>query len=268
MLTDTHCHLDLHHFDADRDEVLARARAAGVGRILIPGIDLAQSRQALALAEKHPELRVAVGVHPNDSQSFGPEAQANLRELARHPKVDAIGEIGIDLYWKTVPLEEQQRAFRAQLALAAELNKPVIIHDREAHLEVLSVLRDQAPPAGVVLHAFSGDQALAAEAVALGFYLGVDGPLTYKKNDGLRAIFAAAPLDRILIETDAPYLTPQPKRGARNEPAYVRWVAEKLAEVRGLTLDEVTRATTENARRLFRWPADSWSFERDSNVIH
>lgn len=268
MLVDTHCHLDLHQFDADREAVLERARAAGVRRILIPGIDLAQSRRAIELAERYPEIRVAVGVHPNDTQSFGEPALAELRELAQHPKVDAIGEIGIDLYWKAVPLEQQQTAFRAQLRVAVELDKPVILHDRDAHAEVLAMLCDQAPPAGVVLHSFSGDQAMAAEAVAQGFYLGVDGPLTYKKNDGLRAIFAAAPLDRILIETDAPYLTPQPKRGTRNEPAYVRWVAEKLAEVRGLTLDEVMRATTENAARLFRWPAGQWSFERDSNVIH
>jgi len=233
---------------------LARAREAGVGRILIPGIDLAQSRRAIALAEPYAEIRVAVGVHPNDTAEWDEAALGKLRELARHPKVDAIGEIGIDLYWKTVPLEQQQHAFRAQLQVAAELNKPVIIHDREAHGEVMTTLREYAPPAGVVLHAFSGDLAMANEALALDFYLGVDGPLTYKKNDGLRAIFAAVPLERILIETDAPYLTPQQKRGTRNEPAYVRWVAEKLAEVRGLTLTEIAHATTANAARLFRWP--------------
>lgn len=260
MLVDTHCHLDLYHFEADREAVLARAREAGVGRILIPGIDLAQSRCVLALAEQYPELRAAVGVHPNDAQSFGESALAELRELARHPKVDAIGEIGIDLYWKIAPLEKQHDAFRAQLQLAAELNKPVIIHDRDAHADVMSMLRDHAPPAGVVLHSFSGDVAMAEEAARLGFYLGVDGPLTYKKNDGLRAIFAAAPLDRILIETDAPYLPPQQRRGARNEPAYVRWVAEKLAEARGLALDDVARATTANAARLFRWPESELEF--------
>lgn len=254
LLTDTHCHLDLPHFDSDREAVILRAREAGVGRMVIPGIDLAQSRRAVALAEQYPEIRVAVGVHPNDAQHFGENEIEELRELARHPKVDAIGEIGIDLHWKTTPLEQQQNAFRAQLRVATELNKPVIIHDREAHAEVLAVLREAAPPAGVVLHSFSGDMALANEAVALGFYLGVDGPLTYKKNAGLRAIFAAVPLDRILIETDAPYLTPQKKRGARNEPAYVRWVAEQLAAVRGLTVTEVAQATTENATRFFRWP--------------
>jgi TatD DNase family protein len=257
LLVDTHCHLDLHHFDTDRDAVLERARAAGVGRILIPGIDLAQNRRAVALAEKYSQLRVAVGVHPNDTPDFGARELGALRALAQHPQVDAIGEIGIDLYWKAVPLEQQQHAFRMHLELAADLNKPVIIHDREAHAEVMAILREQAPPAGGVLHAFSGDAAMAAEAMQLGFYLGVDGPLTYKKSDALRAIVATVPLDRILIETDAPYLTPdappQAKRGTRNEPANVRHVAQKLAEVRGLSVDAVAEATTANARRLFRW---------------
>lgn len=257
MFADTHCHLDLPHFDADRDAVLERALAAGIERILIPGIDLAASRRALALAETHPALRVAVGVHPTETAGFGPETLAALRDLSQHPKVDAIGEIGIDLYWKTVSLEQQEVALRAQLALAAERHLPVIIHDRDAHEAVLRVLREAAPPAGVVLHAFSGDAAMAAQAGALGFYLGVDGPLTYKKNDALRAVFATAPEDRILLETDAPYLTPdappQVRRGTRNEPAFVRQVAARLAVVRGVPEDTIAQTTTANARRLFRW---------------
>ena len=252
-LVDTHCHLDFEHFDADREAVIERAREARVERILVPGIDLVTGQRAVALAEKHSEVRAAVGLHPNSTQGFGDWKLAKLRELAQHPQVDAIGEIGIDLYWKAVPLAEQQTAFRAQLELAAELEKPVIIHDREAHAEVMQGLRDQPPPTGTVLHSFSGDIVMAEAAVALGFYLGVDGPLTYKKNDALRAIFAAVPLDHILIETDAPYLTPQARRGTRNEPAYVRYVAEKLAEIRGMTLEAVAQATTANAARLFRW---------------
>jgi TatD DNase family protein len=243
----------LEQFDADREAVLERAREAGVGRILVPGTDLTTSRRAVALAEKYSEVRAAVGVHPNAAQGFGENDLRELRQLARQPKVDAIGEIGIDLYWKTAPLAQQQAAFRAQLELAAELEKPVIIHDRNAHAQVMDILRDRPPPAGTVLHSFSGDLALAGAAVDNGFYLGVDGPLTYKKNDALRAIFAAAPLDRILIETDAPYLTPQARRGERNEPAFVRYVAEKLADVRGMMLEEVAQATTANAARLFRW---------------
>lgn len=253
LLTDTHCHLDLSPFDADRDEVVARARAAGVGRIIVPGIDLDSSRRAVDLAERYPEVYAAVGVHPRGAAGFDAAALAKLRRLAAEPKVVAIGEIGIDLYWKTVPLVEQQAAFRAQLDLAAELGKPVIVHDRDAHAEVLAGLRARLPPAGAVLHSFSGDRAVAEAAVPLGLYLGVDGPLTYKKNDELRAVFAAVPLARVLIETDAPYLPPQPRRGKRNEPAYVRYVAEQLAEVRGLTLDQIAEATTANAARLFGW---------------
>jgi TatD DNase family protein len=252
-LTDTHCHLDYSQFDADREAVLARAREVGVERIVVPGTDLVSSRRAVALAEKQEWIYAAVGVHPNATDKFGAGELQELRELARSPKVVAIGEIGIDLHWKTVPLEQQAQAFQAQLALAAEFEKPVIIHDREAHSEVMTILRDQTPPAGVILHSFSGDQAMAEQACALGFYLGVDGPLTYKKNDGLRAIFAAAPLERILVETDAPYLTPQARRGARNEPAFVKFVVEKLAEVRGLALVAVAAATTENAARVFKW---------------
>ncbi len=252
-LVDTHCHLDLTEFEADREAMLERARAAGVNRMLVPATDLASSRRVVALAERHPELRAAVGVHPNEAGDFTDETLAELRDLSQHPKVDAIGEIGIDLYWHTVPLEKQQHAFRAQLALAAELGRPAIIHDREAHAEVMAQLGETRVPAGVVLHSFSGDSAMAEQAVAAGYYLGVDGPLTYKKNEGLRDIFRKAPRDCILIETDAPYLTPQARRGTRNEPAYVRFVAEKLAEVRASTLELVAAATTANAARLFRW---------------
>jgi TatD DNase family protein len=248
---DTHCHLNLPHFDADGGEVVARALAAGVTRVIVPGTDLATSRRAVALAEHYPAVWAAVGVHPNDAASFGPGDLADLRRLAVHPRVVAIGEIGLDLYWKTLPLEHQQAVFIAQLQLASELGKPVIVHDREAHAAVMEALRAHRPPAGAVLHAFSGDGAMAEAAIADGFYLGVDGPLTYKNSQALRAIFAAVPMERILLETDAPYLTPQPYRGRRNEPAYVRYVGETLAAIRQMTLEEVAQATTTNAARLF-----------------
>jgi len=251
VIVDTHCHLNLPQFDADRDEVVARAFAAGVTQVIVPGSDLPTSRRALALAEQYAGVWAAVGVHPNDAVSFSPDDLAELRRLAAHPRVVAIGEIGLDLYWKTLPLEQQQAVFIAQLQLAAELGKPVIVHDREAHAAVMEALRDHRPPAGGVLHAFSGDGAMAQAAVAGEFYLGVDGPLTYKNSQALRAIFAAVPLERILLETDAPYLTPRPYRGQRNEPAYVRYVAETLAEVRHVTVEELALATTANAACLF-----------------
>ena len=248
---DTHCHLNLEHFAADAGEVIARALEAGVTQMIVPGTDVATSRRAVALAEQYPGVWAAVGVHPSEAAGFSAEALAEVRRLVAHPRVVAIGEIGLDLYWKTVPLEQQQAAFVAQVQLAAESGKPVIVHDREAHAEVLEVLRNHRPPAGGVLHAFSGDEAMAAAAVAEGWYLGVDGPLTYKNSRALQAIFAAAPLERILLETDAPYLTPHPHRGRRNEPAYVRYVGEKLAEIRQVKAEEAARATTENAAHLF-----------------
>ena len=233
---------------------MARASAAGVAHIVVPGVDLATSRRAVALAEEYPGVWAAVGVHPNEALNFGAAELEALRALAVHPRVVAIGEIGIDLYWKAVPLEQQRRAFEAQLQLAAELDRPVLVHDRQAHAEVWASLRAQRVPAGGVLHAFSGDRAMAEAALAEGYYLGVDGPLTYKNSRALQTIFAAVPLTSILIETDAPYLTPQAHRGQRNEPAYVCAVAEKLAEIRQLELEQVARATTANAARLFRWP--------------
>jgi len=253
MLVDTHCHLDFPEFDADREAVLERAQAAGVGQILIPGVEIEHSRRSLALAEQFPNVYVAIGLHPNSAAQFSPALLAEIRALANHPKVVGIGEIGIDLYWRKISRTEQEAVFRAQLELADEMGKPVIIHNRDAHAEVMAVLRERRPAAGCVLHAFSGDEAMAEEAVRLGFYLGVDGPLTYKKNDALRAIFAAVPLENILIETDAPYLTPQTHRGKRNEPAYIRYVAEKLADIRQVSLETVAEATTRNAARLFRW---------------
>jgi TatD DNase family protein len=254
LLVDTHCHLNLHQFDADGTDVIARAVAAGVKQIVVPGTDLASSRQAVALADRYPQVLAAVGVHPNDAQAFGASDLDELRQLAALPKVVALGEIGLDLYWQIVPLAQQRRAFEAQLQLAADLDKPAIVHDRQAHAEVWEVLKANRPPAGAVLHAFSGDQALAEAAAADGFYLGVDGPLTYKNSRALQAIFAAVPLEHILLETDAPYLTPQPHRGQRNEPAYVRYVAEKLAALRQLTFDEVAQTTTANAARFFQQP--------------
>ncbi len=248
---DTHCHLNLDHFAADVGEVIARALEAGVTQMIVPGTDVATSGRAVALAEQYPAVWAAVGVHPNEAAGFGAEALAEVRRLAAHPRVVAIGEIGLDLYWKTVPFEQQQAAFVAQVQLAAEAGKPVIVHDREAHAGVLEALRNHPPPAGAVLHAFSGDEAMAAAAVVEGWYLGVDGPLTYKNSRALQAIFAAVPLERILLETDAPYLTPHPHRGRRNEPAYVRFVGEKLAEIRQVKAEEAARVTAENAAHLF-----------------
>lgn len=254
-LIDTHLHLDFDAFDADRDQVIERAVAAGVIRMITIGINRETSRRAVALAEQHGAVYAAVGVHPNDAGEWDESAKAELRELAAHPKVVAIGEIGLDYYWDRVPRDRQQTVFRAQLDLAAELGLPVIIHDREAHADVLRVVRewvaDSAPERRGVFHCFSGDEEMARQALDLGFFIGVDGPVTFKNARRLQALVAVLPLDRLLVETDAPFLAPHPYRGKRNEPAYVRLVAEKVAELHGLPLAEVARATTQNASRLF-----------------
>lgn len=256
-LVDTHLHLDFEQFAEDRDAVVERAQAAGVTRLITIGIDVATSRSAIGLAERYPGVYASVGIHPNGSGDWdGDETVHALREMAAHRKVVAIGEIGLDYYWERVAHEQQARVFQAQLELAAQAGLPVVIHDRDAHDDVMAHLRDWAPavarerPPGV-LHCFSGNRAMAEEALALGFSIGIDGPVTFKKARDLQGLVAALPLEKIVIETDAPFLAPHPYRGKRNEPAYVVEVARKIAEVRGLPVEVVVQQTTENARVLF-----------------
>jgi TatD DNase family protein len=264
-LIDTHVHLDSPRFDGDREAVLDRARQAGVGVVVNVGANLRTSRQAVDLADRHPMVYAAVGMHPHDAKELNGTALAELRQLAKHPKVVAVGEIGLDFYRDLSPRNVQRRAFKAQLAWAAKLGKPVIIHDRDAHDEILDTLTGWAaglgnsPLAGRlgVLHTFSGDVAMATQAVELGFYISISGPVTYKKPGHLPEVVVAVPLDRLLVETDCPYLSPQSYRGKRNEPAYVRLVAERVAEFRGMPLEDLAQATTVNAERLFRFAASS-----------
>lgn len=254
MLIDTHCHLDFDRFDEDRDAVVARALAAGVTRIIVPAVDRDNCEAVLALAEQYEGVFAAVGVHPNSTAGWQDDWLDRLRELAGHDKVVAIGEIGLDYYWDKSPPAVQQQAFEAQMALAAELGLPVIVHNRDAGADVLRLMAD-SPPAGRarggVLHSFSADWQTAEAALALGLYLGFTGPITFKKADNLRRIAAQVPLDRLLVETDAPFLAPQEHRGKRNEPAYVALVAERMAALHQVTVDELARRTTANAIRLF-----------------
>jgi TatD DNase family protein len=263
MLTDTHCHLDIEQFDDDRDAVLARAWEGGLDRILIPALDVESCRRVLALAESDPRLYAAVGVHPNSARTWDDAAPDDLRELASHPKIVAIGEIGLDYYWDFAPKELQHPVLRAQLKLAAALQLPVVIHNRESTKDVLGMLLEWQEELAVsgnplserpgVLHSFSGDAKAAQIAIAANFYLGVTGPVTFHNARDLQALVSNLPLSKLLIETDAPYLTPHPYRGKRNEPAYVMRVAEKIAALKGLSLDDVAHQTGENAKRLFRW---------------
>jgi TatD DNase family protein len=263
MLTDTHCHLDFEHFDADRDAVIQRAREAGIARILNPAIDLPTSRRAVALAERFEMVYAAVGVHPNSAMGWEVDTAAELRDLAAHPKVAAIGEIGLDYYWDDAPHEVQAGVLRAQLELAGELGLPVVIHNREAGLDVLPLLAGwQAelaaagnPLAGRpgVLHSFSGTEAEAEAGLEANFCIVITGPVTFKNARDWQGVVARLPLESLLMETDAPYLTPHPHRGKRNEPAYVKLVAEKVAELKGVSLDEAARVTGASAARVFGW---------------
>lgn len=258
-LVDTHCHLNFEGFDADRDQVIVRAAHAGVTSVIIPAIDAQTAHEAVALAGQHPGIYAAVGIHPNDTAGFTDAMLTPIRALANRAKVVAIGEIGLDYYWDKSPKADQRRAFEAQLDMARTLMLPVIIHNRDASEDVLAILEDWTPtlppeqrPRAGVLHSFSAPAAIAERALAAGFYLGFTGPITYKNADDLRRIAAAAPLDRLLIETDAPYLTPVPHRGKRNEPAYVALVAERLAALRAMRVDAFAEAATANSHRLFQ----------------
>jgi len=260
-LIDTHAHLDFPQFDGDREEVIKRALAAGVGIIINVGADLASSRAAIALAEEHPQVYAAVGVHPHDAKTLTDEVLEELRELTHHPKTVAIGEIGLDFYRDLSPRDEQRRAFEQQLALASEVGKPVIIHDRQAHDEVMAILRRWVEgghqpsaishkPAGV-MHCFSGDLEMAQRCMDMGFYISIAGPVTFKNARRLPEIVRQLPLESLLVETDSPYLAPHPHRGKRNEPAYVRLIAQKVAELKGVPLEIAARVTADNARELF-----------------
>ncbi len=254
-LVDTHAHLDFEQFDRDRQAALRRAVEAGVAWLVDVGADLASSRRAVALAQEEPRIWAAVGVHPHDAATVTAAALAELRSLAHGPRVVAIGEIGLDYYRDLSPRPRQREAFAAQLALAQELELPAIVHSREAHAETLEMLRAAARRAGValrgVMHCFSGDLELARAVLDLGFYVGIGGPVTYPTAGGLAEVARLVPLERLLVETDSPYLAPQARRGQRNEPAYVRLVAERVAELRGLPPEEVGRITSDNARALF-----------------
>lgn len=254
---DTHCHLDFERFDADRDAVVERARTAGVTRIIVPAVDLHNCKTVMRLADKYEGVYCAVGVHPNSTAGWRNRNLGMLRDLAQHDKVVAVGEIGVDYYWDKSPKFTQHAAFGGQLELAYELNLPVIVHNREASADVLTLLK-LSPLAGTeragVLHSFSADYRTAKRALDMGFYLGFTGPVTYKKAHELREIVSKVPLDRILIETDAPFLAPQRYRGKRNEPAYVVEVADRIAAIHQKSIEEIAAITTANACHLFQLP--------------
>jgi TatD DNase family protein len=270
-LIDSHAHLDSRQFDGDREAVIARAHQAGLVAIVNAGANLESSRAAVALADRHDLIYATVGIHPHDAKTLTPAALAELRALASHPKVVAIGEIGLDYYWEAAPHDHQQRVFRAQLDLAAELELPVVIHLREkdnaadgpCFEDAMSILEGWVAGLGAdkealrknpgVLHSFSGSLPTAQRAIGLNFCIGVTGPVTFKNAQQKQEMVAQLPLEYLLIETDAPYLAPHPHRGKRNEPAFVAEIADKIAQLQSRSREEVAVVTTNNAARLFSW---------------
>lgn len=252
-LIDTHAHLNFPQFQADLAQVLARAREAGVGMIINVGSDEASSEAAVALSEAYPQLWAAVGVHPHAAAGVSPRYRSKLAGLAANRRVLAIGEIGLDFYRDLSPRDIQEQVFREQLELAAELNKPVIIHSRAAHSKTLQVLREMRPPRAGIAHCFSGSPKDLAAFLELGFYISIAGPVTYPRSNDLRALLKEIPADRLLLETDAPYLSPLPHRGKRNEPAFIKATYERVALALEMELESLARLVQTNVPRLF-WP--------------
>ncbi|MDD4239104.1 MAG: TatD family hydrolase [Desulfotomaculaceae bacterium] len=252
LLYDTHAHIAEEEYELDLEKVLERARGAGVAYINNVGYNLESSNRAITLAENNSMVYASVGFHPHNATEAGPGYLDELKSLAAHPRVVALGEIGLDYYRDLSPRELQRKVFREQLSLARELGLPVIIHDREAHGELMGILRElRLGPAGGVMHCYSGSWEMAQELLAMGFYISIAGPVTYQNASRLKDVARQIPPDRLLLETDAPYLTPAPHRGKRNEPSYIAYTAAEIASLREIEVEELAKSCTENGRRLF-----------------
>lgn len=253
MLFETHAHLNAKEFDEDRDEVIARARENGVETIVNIGFNAETIPSCLELAERYDFIYAVVGWHPQDAKDMTDEHLEWIEELSRHPKVVGLGEMGLDYYWDTSPRDVQAEVFRKQIRLARKLEMPIVIHNRDAHQDVITILKEEkAAEVGGIMHCFSGSWETAKLALDMNFYISFGGPLTFKNAKQPKEVAAKVPLDRLLIETDCPYLTPHPFRGKRNESGYVRYVCEEMANIRGLSYEEMAKITADNARRLFR----------------
>lgn len=262
---DSHCHLDMlpewveglppEDWERNIEEAVARAEEAGVRWILNPGVTWQEMPRVQALTERFPNVFIAAGIHPHDAETWTSGSVERLRELARHPRVVAIGECGLDYYYDNAPREKQQEAFRDQIRLAKELDLPLIIHTRDAEADTMRLLEEEGVSRGV-FHCFTGSKELAMAGIRRGLSISFSGVVTFKKSDALREVAREVPADRFLIETDAPYLAPPPYRGKRNEPAYVVKIAETLAEVRGTRVEEIAEQATRNTIQLFRLPVE------------
>jgi len=250
MLIDSHAHLEMKEFEHDRREVIERAKLAGIDFIVTVGTNLSLSRKAVSLADKYDHIYATVGIHPHDVKKIGNKTYDDLRELARHKKVVAYGEIGLDFFRNIAPQAQQKEKFSEQLQLAQELNLPVIIHDRDAHEQSLRIVKASGIRRGV-FHCFSGDYEMAKQCLDLGFYLSVPGVVTFDKAKTLQNVVKHVPLSSLLLETDCPYLAPNPYRGKRNEPAFIINTAKKVAEIKGLLWEDVAAVTSQNTLSLF-----------------
>ncbi|CAM3546743.1 TatD family deoxyribonuclease [Brevibacillus invocatus] len=253
MLFETHAHLNAKEFDEDRAEVIARARENGVDTIVNIGFNAETIPTCMELADNYDFIYAVVGWHPQDAKDMTDEHLEWIAELSRHPKVVGLGEMGLDYYWDTSPREVQAEVFRKQIRLARKLDMPIIIHNRDAHQDVISILKEEkAADVGGIMHCFSGSWETAKLALDMNFYISFGGPLTFKNAKQPKEVATKVPLDRLLIETDCPYLTPHPFRGKRNESGYVRYVCEEMANLHGLSYEEMAKITSENAKKLFR----------------
>ncbi|MBQ3529821.1 MAG: TatD family hydrolase [Oscillospiraceae bacterium] len=251
MLFDTHAHLNDPAFDEDREALMAGLADKGIGLVMNAGCSLESSRDIIRMAERYPWLYASVGSHPDSADEVNEEVIEEYRKLCSHEKVKAIGEIGLDYYYEDIPREIQKKAFRMQMALANELDMPVIIHEREAHDDGMRIVKE-FPKVKGVFHCYSGSAEMARQLVNMGWYIGFTGVLTFKNARKAVETAASVPLERIVLETDCPFMAPEPYRGKRNDPGYLPKMAEKLAEIRGISVEEAIAATTENAKRLYR----------------
>ncbi|OGP73818.1 MAG: hydrolase TatD [Deltaproteobacteria bacterium RBG_16_49_23] len=253
MLIDSHAHLEMPEFRKDLSEVLQRAKDSGIGYIFTVGTERKDWRRALEIAGSHPSVYAILGVHPHNAREIDEKTYPALKELCKHEKVKAYGEIGLDFFRNHSPRDVQLKRFREQIALAKELRLPIVVHDREAHQETLEILKsEKAGENGGIIHCFSGDEEMAKACIDMGFYISIPGSITYKNAERFREIVKSLPLETLLVETDAPFLTPVPFRGKRNEPSYVRYTAEKVAEIKKVSFEKVAEVTTENALRVYR----------------